>query len=35
VEDFHAFLAALDAPAKPTPALRRAFERHEEQVRGE
>lgn len=31
-EDFQAFLAALDAPAKPNAALQRAFERHEEQV---
>ena len=31
-EDFQAFLAALDAPAKPNAALQEAFERHEEQV---
>ncbi len=32
-EDFQAFLAALDAPAEPNPALQRAFQRHTEQVR--
>jgi len=32
-EDFLAFLAALDAPQKPNAALKRAFERHAEQVR--
>jgi len=32
-EDFLAFLAALDAPLKPNAALKRAFERHAEQVR--
>ena len=32
-KDFQAFLAALDAPAKPNAALRRAFKRHAEQVR--
>jgi uncharacterized protein (DUF1778 family) len=32
-EDFKAFLAALDAPAKPNAALKRAFKRHAEQVR--
>lgn len=31
--DFKAFLAALDAPAEPNDALKRAFERHAEQVR--
>ena len=31
-DDFQAFLAALDAPGEPSPALRRAFERHAEQV---
>jgi uncharacterized protein (DUF1778 family) len=30
--DFKAFLAALDAPAKPNAALERAFKRHAEQV---
>ena len=32
-KDFQAFLAALDAPAKPNAALKRAFKRHAEQVR--
>lgn len=32
-EDFHAFLAALDAPAAPNAALDRAYARHAEQVR--
>jgi uncharacterized protein (DUF1778 family) len=32
-KDFEAFLAALDAPAKPKAALKRAFKRHAEQVR--
>jgi uncharacterized protein (DUF1778 family) len=32
-EDFLAFLAALDAPLQPNAALKRAFERHAEQVR--
>lgn len=32
-EDFHAFLAALDAPPKSNPALKRAFKRHARQVR--
>ncbi len=32
-EDFQAFLAALDSPAEPNPALQRAFQRHAEQVR--
>ena len=32
-EDFKAFLAAVDAPAKPNAALKRAFKRHAEQVR--
>ncbi len=31
-KDFQAFLAALDAPAKPNAALKRAFKRHAEQV---
>ncbi len=31
-EDFHAFLTALDAPAPPNPALKRAFKRHKEQI---
>jgi uncharacterized protein (DUF1778 family) len=33
-EDFHAFLAALDAPVAPNAALERAYTRHAEQVRG-
>ena len=32
VEDFQAFLAALDAPDGPNTALQRAVERHAEQV---
>ena len=32
-KDFQAFLAALDSPAKPSAALKRAFKRHAEQVR--
>jgi len=32
-EDFQAFLSALDAPARPNAALKRAFKRHAEQVR--
>lgn len=32
-EDFQAFLAALDTPAKPNAALKRAFKRHAEQIR--
>ncbi len=32
-EDFQTFLAALDAPAEPNPALQRAFQRHAEQAR--
>lgn len=32
-QDFKAFLAALDAPAEPNDALKRAFKRHAEQVR--
>jgi len=32
-EDFQAFLAALDVPAEPNPALQRAHQRHTEQVR--
>lgn len=31
-EDFHAFLAALDTPAQPNPALKTAIKRHAEQV---
>lgn len=31
-EDFHAFLAALDTPVQPSPALKTAFKRHAEQV---
>jgi uncharacterized protein (DUF1778 family) len=31
--DFDAFLAALDTPAQPEPALQRAFQRHAKQVR--
>ena len=31
-EDFQAFLAALDSPAKPNASLQIAFDRHEEQV---
>ena len=33
-EDFHAFLAALDAPVALNAALERAYTRHAEQVRG-
>ena len=32
-DDFQAFLAALDAPAKPNAALKRALKRHAERVR--
>jgi len=32
-KDFEAFLAALDTPAKPNAALKRAFKRHVAQVR--
>ena len=32
-KDFKAFLAALDAAAKPNAALKRAFKRHAAQVR--
>ena len=32
-EEFRAFLAALDAPARPKTALKRAFERHAKEVR--
>lgn len=32
-EDFQAFLAAIDAPAKPNAALSRAFKRHAASVR--
>ena len=31
-EDFQAFMAALDTPAEPNPALKKAMERHAEQV---
>lgn len=31
-EDFHGFLAALDAPAEPNPALKKAMKRHAELV---
>lgn len=31
-EDFHAFLAALDTPARPNPAMKKAFKRHAKQV---
>jgi uncharacterized protein (DUF1778 family) len=31
-KDFHAFLAALDAPVKRNPALKKAFKRHAGQV---
>jgi uncharacterized protein (DUF1778 family) len=31
-KDFEAFLAALDTPAKPNAALKRAFKRHAVQV---
>lgn len=31
-EDFHAFLAALDTPVQPSPALKKALKRHTEQV---
>lgn len=33
VDDFQAFLVALDGPAKPNVALKRAIKRHAEQVR--
>jgi uncharacterized protein (DUF1778 family) len=33
-EDFEAFLAALDAPAKPNAAMKRALKRHSAQLRG-
>lgn len=32
-QDFSAFLDALDAPAKPAPALQRAFALHADKVR--
>jgi uncharacterized protein (DUF1778 family) len=32
-KDFDAFLLALDTPAKPNAALKRAFKRHADQVR--
>jgi len=32
-EDFKAFLAAIDAPARPNAALKRALKRHAERVR--
>lgn len=31
-DDFQAFLAALDAPAKPNPEMQRALKRHVDQV---
>lgn len=31
-KDFQAFLAALDTPVKPNPALKKAFKRHAVQV---
>jgi uncharacterized protein (DUF1778 family) len=31
-EDFQAFLASLDTPAKPNSALKKAFKRHAKQV---
>jgi len=31
-EDFHAFLAALDTPVQPSPALKKALKRRTEQV---
>ena len=31
-EDFHAFLAALDAPAQPNAAMKKAVKRHAKQV---
>jgi uncharacterized protein (DUF1778 family) len=31
-DDFQAFLAALDAPPQPNPALERAFQRHAERI---
>jgi uncharacterized protein (DUF1778 family) len=31
-EDFRSFLAALDTPVKPNPALKKAFKRHAKQV---
>lgn len=31
--DFQAFLDMLDAPPEPNPALARAFQRHQQQVR--
>jgi uncharacterized protein (DUF1778 family) len=31
-KDFEAFLAALDTPAKPNAALKRAFKRHADQI---
>ncbi len=33
-KDFQAFLAALDSPAKPNAALKRAFKCHAEKIRG-
>lgn len=33
LEDFQAFLTALDAPTEPNAALKRAFDRHANQVR--
>ncbi len=31
-EDFQAFLAAIDIPDQPNPALKKAFKRHSEQI---
>jgi uncharacterized protein (DUF1778 family) len=31
-KDFQAFLAVLDTPAKPNPALKKAMKRHASQV---
>lgn len=33
LKDFQAFLKAVDAPAKPSAALKRAFRRHAENIR--
>jgi uncharacterized protein (DUF1778 family) len=33
VDDFRAFLSALDAPARPNAALKRALKRHAGQIR--
>ena len=34
IEDQHAFAAAILNPPEPTPALRRAFRRHRELIKG-